>query len=71
MRPPLYRDFTEVYEDLTRNFSVAQTEAFEIATDTILVGHGRPRWSCMRGGRGTPRAPAPSGGLPGRWSSAA
>lgn len=63
--------FAEVYEDLTRNFSVAQTEAFEIATDTILVGCGRPRWSCMRGGAGARRALPQSGGMPGRWSSAA
>lgn len=40
--------FAEVYDDLSRNFTPQQTAAFEIATDTILVGFGCPRWSMVR-----------------------
>lgn len=42
--------FSEVYDDLSRNFTPQQTVAFEIATDTILVSLGCPRWSAARQG---------------------
>lgn len=45
-----WRAFGEVYEDLSRNFTLAQSEALEIATDTIFVGFGCPRWSDAREG---------------------
>ncbi len=40
--------FSEVYDDLSRNFTPQQTVAFEIATDTILVSFGCPSWSFAR-----------------------
>jgi|GEM_PF-6375838 len=42
--------FSEVYDDLSRNFTPQQTVAFEIATDTILVDFGCPSWSIAREG---------------------
>lgn len=42
--------FSEVYDDLSRNFTPQQTVAFEIATDTILVSFGCPSWSVAREG---------------------
>jgi C-terminal processing protease CtpA/Prc len=42
--------FAEVYDDLSRNFTPQQTVAFQIATDTILVGFGCPSWSVARKG---------------------
>ncbi|WDS34951.1 hypothetical protein [Pseudoxanthomonas sp.] len=42
--------FSEVYDDLSRNFTPQQTAAFEIATDTILVGFGCPGWTSARAG---------------------
>ncbi|MEE7547169.1 hypothetical protein HF319_09120 [Xanthomonas sp. Kuri4-1] len=45
-----WSEFKEFYDDLTRNFTPAQTAAFEIATDTILVGFGLSTWTIAQTG---------------------
>ncbi|GEM_PF-2625511 len=51
--------FGEIFEDLSRNFTPAQLAAFEIATDTILVGYGCPSWTRSRAGLSTRVSDAP------------
>ncbi|MET0288307.1 MAG: hypothetical protein ABW178_01620 [Pseudoxanthomonas sp.] len=45
---PAWAAFGDFYEELTRNLSVQQIAAFEIAVDTLLVGVGALRWSAAQ-----------------------
>jgi hypothetical protein len=56
-----WREFGDFYEELTRNLSLPQVAAFEIAIETLMVDAGVPRWSDMRGAG--PVTPEPGGAL--------